>query len=531
MPYLITFLIVLVVYRGWFLAPEIIGGDWPYYFAETVKEKAFPPPVWVYWASNGLGGIDPVRGLHAFESFLAVVGTQWFGLPWPVVYKIGWFGLFLVLSFGCSVLLWRRVFPDVSSAWPAAFAGLIYTTNTYILMVTGGGQMGVALAYSVAPLVITSFIIKSAVFSGIILGFQIMIDPRIAYITMIGVVTYLISNFKYEKSNIPRNYFLPLAIAIGFNAFWIVPMIVLRFNPIDAMGSAYTSVGSVKFFSFADFPHALSFLHPNWPENIFGKTYFLQPEFLVLPILAFSSLLFGRKDKNILLFSLLGLIGVFLAKGAGEPFGWIYVWFFEHFPGFVMFRDPTKFYVLTAISYSMLIPIALVYIGKRLETITGLALATTCILFWLFVHRQAVSGNLGGTFARRSVPNEYIALKDFLVAQPEFFRTLWVPRQSRFAFNSSLHPAVEAQPLLGATSSASLFASLRDSKTRRTLEDVSVKYIIVPSDYHGEIYISDRRYDDAKREALDHTLSQVPWLRKLPFSGFSLYRVGDEVVK
>ena len=38
-------------------------------------------------------------------------------------------------------------------------------------------------------------------------------------------------------------------------------------------------------------PHALSLLHPNWPENLFGKVYFLQPEFLILPILAFSAFL------------------------------------------------------------------------------------------------------------------------------------------------------------------------------------------------------------------------------------------------
>jgi hypothetical protein len=94
-----------------------------------------------------------------------------------------------------------------------------------------------------------------------------------------------------------------LAGAVALNSFWIVPNILSYTNAYHA------TVGdiSLSFFSVAALSNSISLLHPNWPENLFGKVYFLQPEFLVLPMVAFSSLLFvktlrvssdGLKAKN-----------------------------------------------------------------------------------------------------------------------------------------------------------------------------------------------------------------------------------------
>lgn len=524
--YIIALIAILFTYRAWFLAPEIIGGDWPYYFPEHVAAMVFPSPAWVFWRNNGFGGVDPVRGLHTFESFLAVLGTQWLGLPWPVVYKVGWFGLFLLLSFVSSSILWKSVVTGTHSHWPAAFAGFLYTTNTYILMVAGGGQMGVALAYSLAPAVFASFSrlldfghsssrhFRLICLAGLVLGFQVMVDPRIAYVTMIAVGLYSVVG---KKS--PLRLFPSLSIAAALNAFWIAPLAAARYHPLGTAGGALVSAESLSFFSVADFPHALSLLHPNWPENIFGKTYFLQPEVLAIPILAYSALL--RAELHPLrFFAFLGLVGAFLAKGSGEPFGAVYAWLFAHAPGFAFFRDPTKFYLLIALSYSVLIPFT-VYQWTRLRF--GLLAVCAVLLLWFVSIRQALLGQLGGTFSRRTVPAEYVALKEFLLAQPAFSRTLWAPRLSRFGFSSALHPAVEAQELFGATSSAHLAALLADQKAPSLLRDSSIRYVIVPTDPMGEIFVRDRRYDHDAREALVRALDDVWWLEKVPLSsGFFL---------
>lgn len=523
---LAVFFVIIFLYRGWFIVPEIIGGDWPYYFPEAVKAMTFPPRVNVYWQNNGFGGFDPVRGLHAFESFLAVVGTQWLGLSWPVVYKIGWFGFALLLSFVSPILLYRKIFGHSIAAWQMALAGLIYSTNTYILLVAGGGQMGVALAYCVAPLVFASFIRIWANFirmslAGLVLGFQVMIDPRIAYVTMIAVVLYYIVQKKNLLPIVP-----PLLVAAAMNAFWIVPMLTARYNALTASSDALASAESLSFFSVADFSDAISLLHPNWPENIFGKTYFLQPEFLVIPIIAFTGILtikqYNNNNKTILLLAFLALLGAFLSKGVNPPLGEAYRWLFEHVPGFVMFRDPTKFYLLTALSYAVLIPFSLHMLTRRVNTAVVL---TAFTVFWLLIVRDAVWGDLGGTFVRRSVPVEYVALKDFLLAQPEFFRTLWVPRQSRFAFSSAVHPAVEAQPLFGATNAATLASAFSDPQAHGALRTHAIRYVIVPSDPFGEIFSSGRLYDPRKRQSYEDMLGRISLLRKLPIFELPLYEV------
>ncbi len=432
-------------------------------------------------------------------------------------------------------------------------------------MVVGGGQMGVALAYSIAPFVLASFIkvtdvilsssrnikyqissIKYAIIAGLILAVQIMFDPRIAYVTMGSVALYYIVQYRWSSIGLFWVFVIPGAVAALLNAFWLLPLLALRNNPLVQLGSAYTSIGSVKFFSFADFSHALALLQPNWPENLFGKTYFLQPEFLALPILAFTALLFikklrvtsdglkminaqqiARNNITILYFVMLALVGVFLAKGTNPPGAGVFTWMFEHVPGFVIFRDPTKFYILIAISYSMLIPYVLnnfidrvTVLSKKIVWLPVIAF----IIYWIITIRPAVVGNLDGTFADRRVPEEYVQLKDWLVAQKTFFRAFWVPRQHRFTFVSQLHPSIEAGPLLGATDSASLVKAFSQSDASRHLEYLGIQYIIVPYDAYGEIFQEDRRYNPAKRAYIEQALDSIAWLKKVKTGEVTVYK-------
>jgi len=316
------------------------------------------------------------------------------------------------------------------------------------------------------------------------------------------------------------------------NAFWFLPQILLRTNPVVELGAAYTSVGSVRFFSFADFSHALSLLQPNWPENVFGKSGFLQPEFLVIPLVAFGSLLFINSSKfktSVIYFSLLALIGTFFSKGAHEPFGGIYLWLFKYVPGFVMFRDPTKWYLLTVVSYSMLIPFTLGEIRKRLvfprvsKTLTYSGPCVVFILFWIVLHRKAFSGMLPGTFVNRLLPAVYESYKTFISNQPGYFRTLWVPRQSRFTFAQPYKPAMEAEPLFEATNAAILFDQLQHNDTQERLAELGVRYVVVPFDALGELFTSDRTYDDSKKLSYEKVLDSIPWLWKIRDGELAIY--------
>lgn len=557
--YIIVFgLIFAVIFCRWFTMGQIIGGDWPFLFDEALREFSLPVPVWHTWFGNGLGGITPVFSLQIFNNFTTSL-AYFFNIPWVAVYKIFWFGLFIFLSITSSICLVNSILSRLN-IWQKLTASLVFSTNTYVLIVVGGGQMGVALSYAVAPLVIARFIklidclassnknfqfpllggqaisnFRLALLAGLALSLQVMFDPRIAYITMIAVAIYMILNFK-NILNAPYlilyTFIIPVVLSILLHAVWILPILILKQSSLSDLGSAYTGIGMVKFLSFASFSQSLSLLHSNWPDNIFGKTGFMKPEFLAIPIFAYVSLFFVGKQKNInkviTFFAVLGIVGAFLAKGANPPFGNIYLWLFENIPGLVMFRDPTKFYLLIALSYSILIPFSIYSVSGwfnskfKSKNYLSIILLIFFLGYWIFTIYPAIVGQLGGTFKNHEVPKEYALLKDFLYKQPEFFRTLWIPRQQRFSFFSTIHPSVEAIPLFNATNSAEVLQKLgKEGSTY--LSELSIKYVIVPYDSMGEIFQKERKYDEASYKNVVNELKSITWLKEV--GGFGKIKV------
>ena len=566
--FFIGIIIIVFIFRQWMLSSEIIGGDWPFFFNETLKQFTLFPPAWSLVHGNGLGGTILTYYIDQYLYFTAYLSTGILHIPWAVGYKLFWFGLFIVLSIFSSIYLLRTIFSG-SHFWQMGLAAFIFTANTYILMVVGGGQMGVALAYSIAPLVFARFLmifqnskftrfakaparreVQKSLLAGLVLAAQVMFDPRIAYLSMIAVMAYyLINKFqispirqtqgKFQIVSMLYTFVIPIGIAVLLHSYWIFPLLVTRTLQVP---EGFISVSGFAFFSFADFSHSLSMLHPNWPENIFGKVYFLKPEFLIFPIIAFSALLF-TKNRTILFFSSLALLGSFLAKGANPPFGQINEWLFQHFPGMNMFRDPTKWYTLVAISYSILIPFSIgaIYnliksqpkfqisnfkfqIKSKSKIFNFQNLFLVLICFYLIpLIMPALLGQLGGTFKQNKIPKEYTGLKDFLRNQPDFFRTLWIPRQQRFTFVSSTHPAIEAMPLFEATNSAHTISRLQELESQRFLEKLSVKYVIIPYDSIGEIFLRDRKYDKKQRINLEKQLDNIVWLKKINTGKITIY--------
>lgn len=550
---LLVIIFVGIVYRFWMRGGDIIGGDWPYLFPEMVRNQSYIPSSWQSGYGGGLGGISPAYFLSTYK-FLFTRIAVFTGIPWTIIYRLFWFFLPVILSSTGGWLLLSVVNP-FSRVWARALAAVIIVTNTYVLMVTGGGQMGVFFAVSLCPWVLIAFFrflratndssitflsrLKETVLLGAALGVQVSLDPRFAYLSIISMGVM----YWFEDSALSllwrRVQFGLLAggVSVLLNSYWILPILILKEHTLDMLGSAYTTVEALRFFSFADFSHAIAALHPNWPENIFGKTYFLQPEFLILPLLSFMSLLFVTRSNRehhesrwVWSFAALGLVGIFLAKGANAPFGSVYIWLFEHVPGFVMFRDPTKFYVLIIISYAVLIPLTLnvisVAVNKHIRKASWI-IPVIFISYWIWLIRPVLSGSLGGTFAQREIPAQYIELQAFLQQEQGFYRTLWIPRQSRFTFTSSNQVSIEAGPLLGATDAATLSTALRAEDIQKQIAQLGIRYVIVPYDPYGELFTDDRKYSPKKRTETEEVLDKVQWLKKIRSKDIAVYEAPE----
>lgn len=186
---------------------------------------------------------------------------------------------------------------------------------------------------------------------------------------------------------------------------------------------------------------------------------------VILPVLAYSALIFKPKNKTVLCFSVLALLLVFLAKVSNEPFGGIYVWLHLSLEKWLAGLSPIKFIQngmpLLYLSYAWLCGIAIIEIlnkmghcrflksvdeHKKVESffkcldkkrIVGvLAIASFfCSIF--LINFPFFSGDFCGTFIPIIPPSEYYEMNRFLESQEGEFRVYWLPPSRDVIWNPS----------------------------------------------------------------------------------------------
>jgi len=526
---------LLLCFWRWFFPGYISSGDlWP--MAEhAIRSFSLWPSAWGSVYGGGLGASSIPYLWNHFQYGLPIfLFGKVFGLSWEYIVRFGYLFPFLLLSIFSSYHLANSY---IKRPW-SLLASVIYTVNTYSILIISGGQTGVAMAYALSPLVLqqcTQTNTGNGVFRGIRnglwLSLLVAMDLRLAYLVFGAIVLFYLIQFITDKANVTLNLFslaVSCIVVCSIHAFWIVPSVLYR-GAVTEVGEVFTNPGMLKFLSFADFSHAVSLLHPNWPENLFGKVYFLQPEFLFIPILAFCSMFFASQAKNkkhVVFFGLLALLGSFFAKGVTDPFGGIFNWCFGHIPGFVMFRDPTKFYLYIALAYAVLIPLTLSFVvdvcmkvfhgkNKKIQGIIPVVLYILFVGFWMFAMRDAVTGKIGGTLHTVVVPNEYQQFELQQSKDPEsFFRTFWIPSVHRFAYPTSARPALDALTVTGSASASGIINWVQSASAQTQLAKWSVAYVVVPIDTDGTQFTTERVYDEAKRNEIIGALDEIPWLKR-----------------
>ncbi len=537
----ILFLLIftILIHNVWFSFDNILTStDWRYWFNESAKEAYYSITPWIGFFHFGYFNVQMYLYFHIFLfSLLANLGFE-SGLTLKIVYLIP----VSIMGFLSPYILVKRL---VKNNFIAFVSALFYGTTTYFIC-RQTAHLYIAFIYSIAPLIFYFFIsalssnkTKDWIYFFLISFVGICYEARIMFIVFFILLFYFIFFHVLEIKKYCRALFLFFCSLLFFNSFWLIPTLLggsqAGIEEITARG-----LFGNHFFSLTN---SFTIQEYAWTGGeIFA--FVKQPViwyFWFIPLFAFSTFLFkkAKYKKELLFFGILSLVGIFLTKQSSEPFTGVYLWLYNNFPGFSLFREASKLYLVTSLGYLGLISYGLsifkesknIYLNKYLFyffsfLFIGIAFINVKPLY---------TGEMKRMFVPREIPKDYLVFKDFLFNQESFFRTVWVPVVSRWGFFSNSFPRVSFVDMLNSSWSAvSDYSSPKMKRIAKEeailniynknfadeLFDISLlKYIVIPiNEKENDIYFFDSyggRENPGVRQSYIEKLNEVSWLKKI----------------
>lgn len=537
-------LISLVINFRWLSFDIFAYSDYSFRFSDTLKE-AFG---FSMWNSYGIGDTNLMAWrLLGPENIIYSVFSLW-GFDSNIADKFLLFWPLVILSAVASYCLVRKI---TKSNVGGIIGSFVFCFNTYFLASDNAGHLLLPIAFTFAAFSLLCFIKllddkKSylIVLTALSLFVTASFDLRSLYIILAVLFLYALyflffidGHFNWEK--ISKNILsisLPVIIFLLLSVFWILA--TFKMGALIENSKLNRSLFGNSFF---DITKSITLFHPFWFN---GKIdWFVVQQipfyFWFIPIIAFLGLILNRKNKNVLFFGLVSLLGIFLSKQIGEPLGFVYQWLFENFPGFNAFREATKFYFLIALGYSVLIGAFVAWLwenwNKQKWKIYAKYFLTFLIYFiFLWNTKPIITGEIGSMFVPRNLPQDYLILKDFILNQNYFFRTFWVPRDSRWGIYVNNNPKISNVGII--QDSWSNFINLENKEKKLSRQEqildiysknfsnnlfdaTSVKYVIVTTQdisNDGDLFIYYGGKENPKiREWYISKLDKIDWLKKI----------------
>jgi len=523
--YLIIILgISLLVFYRWISFSVFAYSDWYFFFSENIKEL-LTPSVWVN-SCNNFGSIDITLWKTPVYLIQGIFGT--FGSNSNIPEKFLVFWPMIIFSGIFSFLLIKKI---IVSKIGSVIGSFIFCYNTYFLSINSQGHEYLTIAFIFVVLAFWFFIktleekkIFLAVCTSILLFIIGSYDLRALYIAFALIFFYFLfflfflnklSSFKKE---IKAGLYVAISVLVFLllSMYWLLPYFksgVITNNPIlnrELFGNNYWNI-----------MQSITLFFPFWNGRS-PEWFVVQPipiYFWLIPIFAFLGLIFN-KNKKVIFFGFISIVGILLTKQVGEPFSHLYEWLYKNFPGFNMFREASKFYFLIILGYSVLIGSFIAFICKyfnknRLLIVLKYCLIILIIFISLWNTVPVITGEIDSLYISRQIPEDYLVLKDFILEQPEYFRTFWTPTVSRWGFDSNNHPYISNAGIVQSNWVGFANPDIYEKPfTHQLFNIASIKYIIVP--------IRDTKSDDDffvyygnDREYFINKLDKIEYLKRV----------------
>lgn len=376
--FLLSAIIIILNFRFLYFA----GGDQSLY----INLPAFWHHITNFWDEN----ISYVLGGENFSAHLV--------MPFVLFFKLFSFLPIIIVEYAYFTAVIASIFLasfyffytcHFKKTAPALFASLLYLFNPFFFV--SYPNYNIHLSFIVLPLfaIFCHQIVKNNIHKAIILMLLISLTIPSIFTNLPAVLPVFFAVFIYffylllesRKSINFKKIFYSLitftAIFLLLNIWWIYSYIH-AFNSNKISQVVYQEVSNM--FRTTSLPDAFRFLG-GWAFNSFNLNFdkgrydnlyvnnfvFVLCTFAVV-VLAFASSLFYKKNRRILFFLFLALLGLTLAKGDLEPFGQLFYWVWQNIPGMIMFREPfTKFMLIYVFSLAGLLGYFISYFNQQLK--------------------------------------------------------------------------------------------------------------------------------------------------------------------
>ncbi|MHB1210301.1 MAG: hypothetical protein ACYC1I_11450 [Acidimicrobiales bacterium] len=332
-------------------------GDWGYFSQRTMNHAFFPfPPLWTgsQLGTNNFVG-SPQYVFVALTGFLSKIGVNYaiserllYFLPAIVLLTVGIYRFCRRLNFSPSL---------------AALGVLLATSNTYYLSILAGGWETQALATALLPWMLAGvldFGRKSTLRVCLLLTLEISVSmwmsPPIAYVEVIAVgifAAFMWKSIRHALRHRMRSLLASATVGIALNGFWLWPFLTHKGSVLPA---GYTSLGSLRAFSFQSVLNGLTASQPAWPKLIAFSEVVTPIELIALPVLLILAMPRDSKyvSRAIGAITVIYLGTAALSTGGVGPFSGINDLIFRYVPGASLFRNPVLYLGFVMVSISVL---------------------------------------------------------------------------------------------------------------------------------------------------------------------------------
>jgi len=532
--YVILGILIFISGFSWFTSFDKIftGGDWGYFYSEQLDiflnfnlynpGLNFGSSFSSYW--NAI--------LFVIFSFLNQLGINYI-LSTKFI-------IFIPLSFLIVVPIYLVSKKISKSNLGSIISSVLFLGNTYIISSIYIGHIYLVLSFGLMVLslyfymcLLEKYKYTDSISFGLFLSLTGVADIRGLYIAFLIIGLYSIyilitqnHNIQYKK--IIYKLLIVALVFISISFYWV-------FLFLNSQSSNSVEVLNRPLFgsNFWNILSAFTLHHPFWSYQ--GITWFKSNSvsliYFLIPLLVFISSAVNIKIKNVLFFTIISLIGIFLSKQIDEPLPFVYSFLYANFPGFNAFREPTKFYILTIIGYAVLLSIFTKFIqnikiNKVYKKII-LFIYSSIVILTFFSNIFAVYfGQLGGLYKDNYIHNNYKKLNEVINQDDSIYNLLYVPVSTHWSLYTAKNSVVRSTHILEDSWKNVIDANVTYNISPENkfleifsnnfsddfLDRLGIKYVVIPFEIDGQDTIFNQYKID--RQNLVKYLSELNFLEK-----------------